>query len=306
VFYLDPLDNYRLPELDQFEWLVYGFGTRRSTPPPVSLATLRQIHSDIVVPAEGRTGCLGEGDALVSNTPGRTVAVKTADCVPILLVDAANRTVAAVHAGWRGTVRQIARQAAEAMRRDFDTRVRNLHVAIGPAIGGCCYEVGPEVAAEFRPLGPGMYRSCRSQSATVDRRGRARKANLFGRALHAVPWGRFLVLSAGKRGGRADVLICGHPLSHTRGWWGGCAVCPTGVRPVTRAPGRHTKGAEYNPAPSLDPFDQAAFARNSSRDSWDSNSWRSAASWQRIQYGVQGTASSRLALISSSQCRQVP
>jgi purine-nucleoside/S-methyl-5'-thioadenosine phosphorylase / adenosine deaminase len=149
VFYLDPLDNYRLPELDQFEWLVYGFGTRRSPPPPVSLATLRQIHSDIVVPAEGRTGCLGEGDALVSNTPGRTVAVKTADCVPILLVDAANRTVAAVHAGWRGTVRQIARQAAEAMRRDFDTRVRNLHVAIGPAIGGCCYEVGPEVAAEF-------------------------------------------------------------------------------------------------------------------------------------------------------------
>lgn len=152
MYYLDPLDNYRLPELDQFEWLVYGFGTRRSTP-PVSLATLRQIHSDIVVPAEGRTGCLGEGDALVSNTPGRTVAVKTADCLPILLVDAANRTVAAVHAGWRGTVRQIAQQAAEAMRRHFDTRVQDLHAAIGPAIGGCCYEVGPEVAAEFGRLG---------------------------------------------------------------------------------------------------------------------------------------------------------
>jgi purine-nucleoside/S-methyl-5'-thioadenosine phosphorylase / adenosine deaminase len=86
---------------------------------------------------------------LLSGTPGRNVAVKTADCTPILLVDAANRTVAAVHAGWRGTVRQVARQAADAMRRHFDTRVQNLHAAIGPAIGGCCYEVGPEVAAEF-------------------------------------------------------------------------------------------------------------------------------------------------------------
>jgi polyphenol oxidase len=149
VFYLDPVDNhYRLPELDQFEWLVYGFGTRRSAP-PVSVATLRQIHSDIVVHAEGRTGCLGEGDALLSNTPGRTVAVKTADCLPILLVDAVNRTVASVHAGWRGTVRQIAPRAAEAMRRYFDTRVQNLHAAIGPAIGGCCYEVGSEVAVQF-------------------------------------------------------------------------------------------------------------------------------------------------------------
>jgi polyphenol oxidase len=152
VFYLDSADNYRLPELDEFEWLVYGFGTRRSSPPE-SIATLRQIHSDIVLNAEGRTGCLGEGDALLSNTPGRIVAVRSADCLPILLVDAANRTVAAVHAGWRGTARQIARQAADAMWRHFDTRVGNLHAAMGPAIGVCCYEVGPEVAAEFGQSG---------------------------------------------------------------------------------------------------------------------------------------------------------
>jgi len=148
VFYLDPEGNYRTPELDEFEWLVYGFGTRRCSP-PVSFTTLKQIHSDIVVAADGRSGCLGEGDALVANTPGQTVAVKTADCLPILLVDAKNRTVAAVHAGWRGTVRQIARRAIDAMQRHFDTPVVNLHAALGPAIGGCCYEVGPEVAAEF-------------------------------------------------------------------------------------------------------------------------------------------------------------
>jgi YfiH family protein len=148
VFYLDPQGNYRLPELDQFEWLVYGFGTRRSAPPE-SLTTLRQIHSDIVVPAGGRTGCLGEGDALLSNTPGVIVAVKTADCIPILLVDPKNRAVAAVHAGWRGTVCRILCRTADAMCRDFDTRPADLHAAIGPGIGACCYEVGPEVAAEF-------------------------------------------------------------------------------------------------------------------------------------------------------------
>jgi hypothetical protein len=148
VFYLDPQGNYRTPGLDQFDWLVYGFGTRGATP-PVSLATLKQIHSDIVVPADGRSGCLGEGDALLSQTPGQTVAVKTADCLPIVLVDAEYRTVAAVHAGWRGTVRQIALRAVDAMKRHFDTRVQNLHAALGPAIGGCCYEVGPDVAAEF-------------------------------------------------------------------------------------------------------------------------------------------------------------
>jgi polyphenol oxidase len=148
VFYLDAQGNYRVYEFDQFTWLVYGFGTRNSTPPD-SISTLKQIHSDTVVLADGRTGCLGEGDALLSNTPGVTVAVKTADCLPILLVDGANRAVAAVHAGWRGTVRQVARRSVDAMRRAFATRPADLHAALGPGIGACCYEVGPEVSAEF-------------------------------------------------------------------------------------------------------------------------------------------------------------
>lgn len=148
MFYLDPQGNYRVSEFDQFDWLVYGFGTRHSTPPD-SISTLRQVHSDTVVLADGRKGCLGEGDALLSNTPGVTVAVKTADCLPILLVDGANRAVAAVHAGWRGTVRQIARRSVDAMRQAFATRPADLLAVMGPGIGACCYEVGPEVAAEF-------------------------------------------------------------------------------------------------------------------------------------------------------------
>jgi len=146
VFYLAPDGDYRVPELDQFGWLVYGFGTRHSSVPE-SIATLRQIHSDTVVSAHRRTGCLGEGDALLSD--GVVVAVKTADCFPILLVDAENRVVAAVHAGWRGTARKIVRRAIEAMAREFGTRPAALHAAVGPGIGACCYEVGPEVAAEF-------------------------------------------------------------------------------------------------------------------------------------------------------------
>jgi len=77
------------------------------------------------------------------------VAVRTADCFPILLVDERRRAVAAVHAGWRGTAAGIAQRAVEAMRERFDTDAGDVHAAIGPGIGACCFEVGPEVAAEF-------------------------------------------------------------------------------------------------------------------------------------------------------------
>jgi YfiH family protein len=77
------------------------------------------------------------------------VAVKTADCVPLLLVDPRHRAVAAVHAGWRGTVAGIAQRAVAALGTQFGVRAGDLHAAIGPAIGKCCYEVGAEVAAQF-------------------------------------------------------------------------------------------------------------------------------------------------------------
>ncbi len=76
-----------------------------------NLATLKQIHSSTCIPAAGRSGMLGEGDALLENTPGAVVAVKTADCIPVLLVDERQRAVAAVHAGWRGTAARIVPEA---------------------------------------------------------------------------------------------------------------------------------------------------------------------------------------------------
>ena len=147
-FYKDADKIYRVEELDALPWLIHGFGTRNADIPGLfaNLATLKQIHSSTCLPANGQAGLIGEADALLENTPGAVVAVKTADCMPILLVDEPRRAVAAVHAGWRGTADGIAGRAVDAMRERFGTVAADLHAAIGPGIGECCYEVGPEVA----------------------------------------------------------------------------------------------------------------------------------------------------------------
>jgi YfiH family protein len=156
MFYLDSNLTYRVSELDEMDWLVHGFGTRNADIPArfQKLATLKQVHSAECVTGAGRTGALGSGDALLEDTPGAVVAVKTADCVPLLLVDPVHRAVAAVHAGRRGTVAGIAPGAVVAMGARFGSRARDLDAAIGPAIGQCCYEVGAEVAAQFGVSGP--------------------------------------------------------------------------------------------------------------------------------------------------------
>jgi YfiH family protein len=97
---------------------------------------------------------MGEGDAMISNTPGLTLVIRTADCLPILIADPENRAIAAVHAGWRGTVSQILAETVRAMSHQFGSRPKDLVIAIGPAIGECCYEVGPEVAERFSGFFP--------------------------------------------------------------------------------------------------------------------------------------------------------
>lgn len=148
MFYQDSNHLYHVAELEALPWLVHGFGTRLADIPD-NLTTAKQIHSSTCLFAGGRKGNLGEGDALLDNAPGSLVAIKTADCVPILLVDERRRAVAAVHAGWRGTVDRIGPAAVEAMRDRFGSGPGDLHAAIGPAIGKCCYEVGPEVSRHF-------------------------------------------------------------------------------------------------------------------------------------------------------------
>jgi len=110
-------------------------------PPGVARAWLRQVHSARVVAAA--PGSCGEADALVTTDRGLALLVATADCVPVLL--AAEAAVAAVHAGWRGVAAGVVAAAVESLARHGAPH--ELVAWIGPAIGPCCYEVGPEVAA---------------------------------------------------------------------------------------------------------------------------------------------------------------
>jgi hypothetical protein len=113
------------------------------------MVSLLQFHSDSILHFEAAPTEPSRGDAAVTKSAGLLLAVQTADCVPILLVDPKNRAVAAVHAGWRGTLARIVEKAIGRMQMQFGSQAADLLVAIGPAIGGCCYEVGTEVAAAF-------------------------------------------------------------------------------------------------------------------------------------------------------------
>jgi len=113
--------------------------------------TIKQIHSDIVfllndeVTKENRT----VGDAIVTSMRNLGVGIYTADCVPLLLVDGEARVVAAVHAGWRGTLSGIVNRTIKRIEKDYGILSSKISAAIGPSIGVCYYEVGEEVANQF-------------------------------------------------------------------------------------------------------------------------------------------------------------
>jgi hypothetical protein len=113
------------------------------------LVTLRQVHSDLI-------HCITEiprvpltGDGLITQEPGFLLAVKTADCLPVILVDTKRKAIGVFHAGWRGTVKRIVEKGVGEMRRCFGTLPGDIRAAIGPGIHGCCYQVGPEVREKF-------------------------------------------------------------------------------------------------------------------------------------------------------------
>jgi hypothetical protein len=114
-----------------------------------SLVPLKQFHSDVVQLIDTPLANSCKGDASITSRRGLLLAVQIADCVPVLLVDPKNRAVAAVHAGWRGSLARIVVKAIGQMQMSFGTKPADLLAAIGPSIGGCCYEVGTEVAKEF-------------------------------------------------------------------------------------------------------------------------------------------------------------
>jgi YfiH family protein len=132
------------------------------------LTLLKQTHSNLVLSVpqpEGSTAPL-EGDGLVTSEPDLPVSVQTADCLPVLLVDPRRRVIAAIHAGWRGMLKQILAKAVRLMQAEFAANPQDCVAVAGPSIRGCCYEVSEEVvepftkefdyaASLFRTPGPG-------------------------------------------------------------------------------------------------------------------------------------------------------
>lgn len=105
-------------------------------------------------PAEDARGDTIYCDAIVSNASGVLAGVKTADCVPILIGDPQAGAFAAIHAGWRGTLAEVATGALARMKAAYDTKPFDVNVAIGPAAGSCCYEVGIDVIDPFKTKFP--------------------------------------------------------------------------------------------------------------------------------------------------------
>jgi YfiH family protein len=148
-FRLGPDGIYRCDGFQEFIWQKHGFGTRDANPEADIL--LKQVHSTHVWNVNGwkpqqRTK---EGDALITDCVGKSIGIRTADCVPILLLDCQTRAIAAVHAGWRGTAGELVRMTVEHLTRDFATAPKDIYAAMGPCIRECCYEVAPDVAARF-------------------------------------------------------------------------------------------------------------------------------------------------------------
>ena len=138
------------------------------------LGRLHQVHcAGVMTYKKGRpvsSDVLPDADIALVDDPFVAIAVQTADCLPILMVDRGTGASAAAHAGWRGLAAQVPQVAVERIHQDFGSRVDDLVVAIGPAVGACCYEVGEDVRARFSQAG--------FSSAQIDRWFRREPATL--------------------------------------------------------------------------------------------------------------------------------
>ncbi len=117
---------------------------------PARVATAHQVHGQeiLTVSEPGRY----EGyDALMTDQPNLFVGVSVADCVPILVYDQKNRAVAAIHAGWKGTVGELVRLTLEAMQQTYSTHPRDCYAYVGTCIDETSFEVGPDVGDQFAP-----------------------------------------------------------------------------------------------------------------------------------------------------------
>jgi len=146
------------------------------------LITIRQCHSGVVcqvqrsqLPLASADGTATlQGDGLYTLDANLLLGILTADCVPVLIADTRTHAVAALHAGWRGTLERIVERGVGLLRERLGCRPQDLIVAIGPSIGPCCFQVGGEVQERYEAefgYGPELFRQVPSAGRTMDRRG---------------------------------------------------------------------------------------------------------------------------------------
>ena len=194
---------------------------------PEKLVMTRQIHSDIVRVVTDQD-CAGffhreypECDALVTNTPGVTLMVFTADCTPILFHDPVTGAVGAAHAGWKGTALGIAARTVEAMVREFGCDPKNIRAAIGPNISACCFEtdadvpdamigaLGEDAKAFITPKGEKYYVNLKEINALWLRRAGVKEIEISDACTscqHERFWSHRV--TRGQRGSQGAIIVC--------------------------------------------------------------------------------------------------
>ena len=194
---------------------------------PEKVVLAHQVHGN-TVRVVGATDCLGldhhrypECDGLVTNTPGVALAVFTADCTPILLHDPVTGAVGAVHAGWRGTARDIAGKAVWEMAAAFGCQPKNIRAAIGPNIGPCCFQTdgdvpkamteafGPAAEDAIRAVADKFYVNLKAINAMALRRAGVEQIDISADCTLCQPekyWSHRY--TGGKRGSQGALIVC--------------------------------------------------------------------------------------------------
>lgn len=151
-----------LPRLEQIPFLQHGFGNivwkaqdfeRSGQWAGFRPLFLKQVHSDVVHFIDEIPRRRLRGDALVTRLPGLLLVIKTADCLPVLLLDEEKYVIAAVHCGWKGTRLRVLEKVVRGMQDRYSVHPGSILAALGPCIGGGCYEVGEDVRGLYAGSG---------------------------------------------------------------------------------------------------------------------------------------------------------
>ena len=191
------------------------------------LVLTRQTHSDIVRAVTAQDHCgidhyeYPECDALITATSGVALMVFTADCTPILLHDPVTGAVGAIHAGWRGTAADITGKTVRAMMAHYGTKPENIRAAIGPNIGGCCFEtdadvpramiaaLGEKAEKHIRPENEKYYVNLKAINAEFLRRAGVDKIEISDACTmcqHQRFWSHRI--TGGNRGSQGAIIVC--------------------------------------------------------------------------------------------------